>query len=53
METRILYLVPKDIVIGIGCRKGISYETLETGVERVLAENKINKTDSRQDIKTE
>ena len=44
IKTRILYLVPKDIVIGIGCRKEISYETLKNGVKKVLAENKINKT---------
>lgn len=33
----VLYLEPKDIVVGIGCRKGISAESLKEQAEALLA----------------
>ncbi len=36
---RTLLLKPKNVVAGIGCRRGISKEALESGLIRVLAEH--------------
>ena len=38
-EEGTLILRPKNVVAGIGCRRGISEEVLESGVIRALAEN--------------
>ena len=36
-----LHLIPKNIVLGIGCRKGVSAEQIAETVRTVLAENNI------------
>ncbi len=35
----VLPLLPMDLVVGMGCRKGIGYESLRAFLERVLSEN--------------
>lgn len=37
-SDRILYLLPKNLAVGVGCRKGISAAVLEEGIGRVLSE---------------
>ena len=37
-----LHLIPKNIVLGIGCRKGVSAEQIKGTVQAVLAENNLN-----------
>ena len=39
---KLLLLKPKEIVVGLGCRKGISIEDLESGVRQTLAEHGIS-----------
>ncbi len=41
-DENALLLIPKDIVIGIGCRKNISFERLESCFHEILLSNKIN-----------
>ena len=36
-----LYLIPPAVALGIGCRKGTSAETLETGLKRFCREREI------------
>lgn len=36
-----LHLIPKNAVLGIGCRKGVSAQQIAEAVKAVLAENKI------------
>jgi cobalt-precorrin 5A hydrolase len=38
-----LNLIPKNIYLGIGCRKGVSAETIDELVREVLSENKISR----------
>ena len=37
-----LLLVPRNIIIGIGCKKGTSAETIAAAVEKVFSENNID-----------
>lgn len=41
-QTEILELVPKNIVAGIGCRRGTTLEELEQGLSEVLEENHLS-----------
>lgn len=41
-NNKILRLIRKDIVLGIGCRKGIESERLEEFIMRILHENNID-----------
>lgn len=38
-----LLLVPKIVVLGIGCRKGVPFETIKSAVDQVLMDWNINK----------
>jgi cobalt-precorrin 5A hydrolase len=38
-----LMLIPKIVVLGIGCRKGVSFETIKSAVDQVLLDWNINK----------
>lgn len=38
-EANMLYLVPRNIVVGIGCRKGTTRSVLEQGVTEALTEH--------------
>lgn len=40
-EGQILHLIPKNKILGVGCRKGTSMEHIERIVKEVLEENKI------------
>lgn len=40
--TEPLYLIPKTIIVGIGCKKGIGAEKIRYGVESCLAEEGIH-----------
>lgn len=42
-KQKLLYLVPKAAVLGIGCKKGMSREVISHQIEAVLAENQILK----------
>lgn len=37
-DNRILYLCPKNLVLGIGCRKGTAYKELKRELEQILKE---------------
>lgn len=41
-EEAVLSLVPKTVVLGVGCRKGTLQGTLESVLERFLQENKLH-----------
>lgn len=36
---QILYLHPRNLVVGIGCRKGVSYERIRDAIQSVFQEN--------------
>lgn len=38
-EDAVLSLVPKVVVLGVGCRKGVSHDTIESVLERFLQES--------------
>lgn len=40
-DARVLYLIPRCLTIGIGCRKGTAEELIQSLVNRVLEENRI------------
>ena len=39
--SRTLYLIPRGVHVGIGCRKGMDFETIRRNLERGMAENGI------------
>lgn len=41
-EGKILHLFPKNLVLGVGCRRGITEEKIEETVKKVLDEYEIN-----------
>lgn len=41
-EGQILHLIPKNKILGVGCRKGTSLDHIERTVKEVLEENKIS-----------
>lgn len=47
-DGEVLHLVPRNVTLGIGCRKGASSEILERRVRQVLEENGIFKQAIRQ-----
>lgn len=42
INKNILYLTARPYVIGVGCRKGVSFEKLSIALEQVCRENKID-----------
>lgn len=38
-KTKVSYLLPKDLILGIGCRKGVPYPQIWDAVQSVLKEN--------------
>ncbi len=44
-KERILYLAPKTVVAGIGCRRGISREILEKGLKQMLEQHGLSDRD--------
>ena len=44
-KERILYLAPKTVVAGIGCRRGISREILEKGLKQILEQHGLSDRD--------
>ncbi len=42
-----LYLIPKDLVLGMGCRKGVSFDNLKEFVFRTLEDKGLKQSDVR------
>ena len=40
---KVLYLIPRNIVIGIGCKKNTSYDAVSSYINRMLSDNSIFK----------
>ena len=41
-DAQVLHLIPRNVVLGVGCRRGKEKEAIEEAVTRVLAESEIS-----------
>lgn len=46
-DEALLHLIPKDLVIGMGCRKGVSFDNLKEFVLRTLTDEGLDQSDVR------